>query len=94
MFTSTIKNVLGGENDKKQSRSRAIATIRSGIIHPSYLKNSGADIKTYAKAMVILLQSVLYEWTNLAAFYPYNMRKYFIFYFCLERICTCNSFSL
>ena len=73
MFAQSIRHVLGGE-DNKQATSRAIATIRAGITHPAYLENSGIDVTTYAKAMVVLLQGVMYQWTELAIMYPYDLR--------------------
>lgn len=58
MFAEIIKSALGGD-DQDQATSRAIATIRAGITHPAYLQNSGVDMETYAKAMVVLLQGVM-----------------------------------
>ena len=77
MFADIIKSALGGE-DQAQATSRAIATIRAGITHPAYLKNSGVDLETYAKAMVIMLQGVMYQWTNIATMYPYDRRTFFL----------------
>jgi hypothetical protein len=78
MFADIIKSALGGE-DQAQATSRAIATIRAGITHPAYLKNSGVDLETYAKAMVIMLQGVMYQWTNIATMYPYDRRTFLVF---------------
>ena len=73
MFAETIKIALGGE-DSDQATSRAIATIRAGITHPAYLASSGIDVEVYSKAMVVLLQSVMYKWTSLATMHPYDKR--------------------
>ena len=73
MFAETIKIALGGE-DSDQATSRAIATIRAGITHPAYLASSGIDVEVYSKAMVVLLQGVMYKWTSLATMHPYDKR--------------------
>ena len=73
MFADAIKKVLGGE-ESQEATSRAIATIRAGITHPAYLENSGVDVSTYAKAMVVLLQGLMYRWTGVATKLPYDRR--------------------
>lgn len=89
MFADIIKSALGGE-DQAQATSRAIATIRAGITHPAYLKNSGVDLETYAKAMVIMLQGVMYQWTNIATMYPYDRRTFFFWFGVCAVVCCCT----
>ena len=73
LFAHLFKS-FNGEDDP-QATSRAVATLRTGIIHRNFFEKSGIKLEIYGKVMILQLIDIMERWTLLAVQYPYNKRK-------------------